>query len=354
MVGQIAGMIGARPDTTEKALGAAVPGILSGMIGLAGTKQGADTLIALIEKKGSGGFENLSKLMDSDPKSAARTGADMLSSIFGGGRVGVMASKLKDYADLPEATSGSMLGTAGSVILSALSAAGTTQNGGAGGALNLLRSQKDEIQGLIPHDFAKSLQSAGFIDDLLTETKPVADSVRVATTPVAEPVRQATKVVESVAPLAMKNPWLWPVVGGLVVLGIFWALFGRVAEEVADKTTVSTAGASQALTVEGVDLGTGVSSALDGISVALGSVKDVATAQAAVPQLQDYVGKLSGFGPLVNKLPEASRDHLKTMIDAALPTLHSTVDTVLADSSIAAVLKPVIDPILTSLASLAG
>ena len=124
------------------------------------------------------------------------------------------------------------------------------------------------------------------------------------------------------------------------------------AEEVADKTANATADA--ALAVEGVNTGTGVTAALDGITTALGSVKDAATAQAALPQLQDWADKLSGLGPLVSKLPEAGRGQLKTLIDGALPTLRSTVDRLMGDSAIAAVLKPVIDPILTSLASLAG
>ncbi|MCX7298794.1 MAG: DUF937 domain-containing protein [Rhodobacterales bacterium] len=361
VVGQIATMIGARPDIAEKALSAAVPGILSGMIGLAGTNQGADALTALISKQGTGGFEGLSKLMSSDPKGAATAGADVLSSMFGGGRVGVMGSKLKEYADLPEATSGSILGIAGSVIMSALGVAGTAQNGGPSGALTLLRAQKDEILGVLPRDFSKSLQSAGFIDDLVTQTKPVAESIRIATTPLAEPVRQAAepvrqaaKAVDAGTPSAMKNPWLWPIIGGLVALGILWAIFGRGAGEVAKNTADATADTEQALTVEGVDIGSGVTSALEGITTALGSVKDAATAQAALPQLQDFAGRLSGFGPLVTKLPEAGRGQLKTLVDGALPTLRSTVDTLMGDSAIAAVLKPVVDPILTSLASLAG
>lgn len=73
-----------------------------------------------------------------------------------------------------------------------------------------------------------------------------------------------------------------------------------------------------------------------------------------MPQLQDWAGKLSSFGPLVTKLPEAGRSQLKTLIDAALPTLRSTVDALMGESAIAVVLKPVVEPILTSLASLAG
>lgn len=361
MVGQIATMIGARPDVAEKALGAAVPGILSGMIGLAGTKQGADALTALISKQGTGGFDSLSKLMGSDPKGTATAGADVLSSIFGGGRVGVMASKLKEYADLPEATSGSVLGVAGSVIMAALGSAGTAQNGGAAGALNLLRAQKDDILGVLPADFSKSLQGAGFIDELIAPAKPIAETVRLATTPAAEPVRPAARVAEPVRAAAApepKNRWLWPVLGGLVALGLLWWVLGRGTEEVAEKavTTATTAATSvaQALTVDGVDIGSGVTSALDGITTALASVKDAATAQTALPQLQDWAGKLSGFGPLASKLPEAGRGQLKTLIDGALPTLRSTVDALMGDSAIAAVLKPVVDPILTSLASLAG
>jgi hypothetical protein len=358
-VGQFATMIGAGPDTVEKALGAAVPGILSGLIGLSGTKQGADSLTELIAAQGSGGFESLSTLMGSDPKGAATAGAEALSSIFGGGRVGVMASKLKDYAGLPEGTSGAMLGAAGSVIMAALGQAGAATGDGAAGALRLLRDQKDEIFSALPEDFSKSLRGAGLIDDLVAEIKPVQETVRLQAAPDPEPVRQAPRVqaqrvVEPVAAPVSSNFWLWPVLGGLVALGLLWAFFGRSTEEVTDKTVDAESAAKQSLTVDGVDIGSGITSALEGITASLASVKDVVTAQAALPQLQEIAGKVSGFGPIAAKLPEADRGQLKSLIDAALPTLRASADKLLADTGISGILKPVLDPILASLGSLAG
>ena len=64
-------------------------------------------------------LDSVATMLGQNPRGVADTGADMLSSIIGGGRMGVLASKVKDYAGLPEGSSGSLLGVVVSMAMAA-------------------------------------------------------------------------------------------------------------------------------------------------------------------------------------------------------------------------------------------
>jgi hypothetical protein len=53
-------------------------------------------------------------------------------------------------------------------------------------------------------------------------------------------------------------------------------------------------------------------------------------------------------------LPAEGRTALKALVEAALPTLRSSIDGLLGDSAISAILKPTLDTVLARLTAIAG
>ena len=76
--------------------------------------------------------------------------------------------------------------------------------------------------------------------------------------------------------------------------------------------------------VDGVDVGKQLTGALDGLKTTLGGITDVASAQAALPKLDEAVKAVDGIGALVSKLSPEQRTMLAGLVAAALPALRSS------------------------------
>ncbi len=115
-------------------------------------------------------------------------------------------------------------------------------------------------------------------------------------------------------------------------------------------TTVGACGKSQkALDTEGLSLGKDMSEIVNQAVKALGGVTDVASAQAALPQLTDVDGKL---GDLVAKAAKLSPESKQTMIDlvkTAVPSLKTAMERVNAIPGVSDTLKPILDSLMAKL-----
>ena len=155
---QIASLLGVSQGAAQKGLGAAIPGVLAGLLGAAKRPGITDALGSALS--GAGG---LGDLLGSDPAAAASKGSDLLSSLLGGEATGALTGALGSYAGMPKAGAGSLLGLAGSMALGALGKEASSKGLDAGGVLGLLDESKDEITGALPTDFAQALGAAGLL-----------------------------------------------------------------------------------------------------------------------------------------------------------------------------------------------
>jgi hypothetical protein len=106
--------------------------------------------------------------------------------------------------------------------------------------------------------------------------------------------------------------------------------------------------------VDGVNIGESVQGVFTTLTSTLGSVTDVATADAAVKSLTDADATLGGLEAAIGGLSGEGKTALSTLIGGALPAIKTTVDGLLGDSAIAPILKPVLDSIMSRLTSYAG
>ena len=197
---QIASLLGVSQGAAQKGLGAAIPGVLAGLLGASKRPGITDALGSALA--GAGG---LGDLLGSDPAAAATKGSGLLSSLLGGETAGALTGALGTYAGLPKAGAGSLLGLAGSMALGALGKEASSKGLDAGGILGLLDRSKDEITGALPTDFAQALGAAGLLP--AAAAKPAAAAPRPAPAPAAArtpppPRRREEERLDQVAPLA--------------------------------------------------------------------------------------------------------------------------------------------------------
>lgn len=387
---KVAGMLGVPPGALQKGLAAAVPGVLASLLGAAKQPGITDTLGSALSQSGG-----LGDLLGSDPAAAATKGGGLLSQILGGDGAGKLADALGGYAGLPKAGAGSLLGLAGSMALGALGKQASESNLDAEGVLGLLSSQKDQIAGALPADFAKALSGSGLLGDLAPAVA-AAPAAAAAAAPRPQPPRTPPP------PPPAKSGWMKWLIWLIVLALVAWLLLrwlsptpepvteapapaapeaaapeaaapepapaaepapepepepAMAPEEPAAAPAPADSAAAPAddpLVVGGVDVGAQVSGALDSLASSFAGITDAATAEAALPRLTEARDTLGGLESTVSALPAEGRTALQGLVSAALPTLQSSADTLLADSAVAGVVKPVVDEILAKLRAFAA
>ena len=80
----------------------------------------------------------------------------------------------------------------------------------------------------------------------------------------------------------------------------------------------------------------------------------MASAQAALPKLQDAVTSVDGITAMAAKLTPAQRTMLSGLITAALPSLKDLVAKVLAIPGVGDVVKPTADALMAKVEALAN
>jgi outer membrane biosynthesis protein TonB len=379
----VAKLLGVPPAAAQKGLGAAIPGVLAGLLGASKRPGFADTLGQALS--GAGG---LGDLVGSEPAAAATRGSDLLSSLLGPDAAATLSGALGSYAGVPKAGAGSLLGLAGSMALGALGKEATAKGLDARGVLGLLEGSKDEISAALPADFANSLGASGLFAGFMPKAaaaapQPAAPRVEPARTPPPPP------------PPAKKSGWtrwlLWLVVLALLAW-LLMRLFAPEPEPVVEApapapeatapapapapepepaappaTEPATAPApatpapadsaatpASPLVVGGVDIGASVSTALSTITSTFEGITDAASAQAALPRLTEARDALAGVETAAAGLPAEGRTALQQMVSTALPAIRTGAERLKADGAIAAVVGPVVDDILARLTAFAG
>jgi hypothetical protein len=80
----------------------------------------------------------------------------------------------------------------------------------------------------------------------------------------------------------------------------------------------------------------------------------VASAEAALPTLEEVDATLATAQGAVESMPAESRSAIQTAVSAAFPAIFEQADRILAESGLSSVLKPVIDGILEKLRAFAA
>jgi Bacterial protein of unknown function (DUF937) len=350
MIGRIASALGLDRNNTQTAIGAAVPGLLAGLSGLA-TQPGGAQRVADAARQQTSVLGNFASMLGTGSQtSLVEKGSQMLSSLLGGRDQTALAGAVGKYAGLGQNASGSLLGMLAPVVMGTIAKEQGSRSLDAGGIANLLASQKDSIAAALPSGFGNMLNGTALLDSL-------GGAARTATAAGNNAARAAATAVRTVgdtgrrAAGAASSPslnWLYWLIPALAIAALLIYLFARPAEQ-AVQQGVTTA---QSLTVGGLDVGKQLTDSIADLRTTLGGITDAASARAALPKLQDVTAQIDKVGGVVGQLSPEQRKLLAGLVNPVMPTLNQLFDKVLAIPGVSEVLKPTIDALRAKLAVL--
>ncbi len=277
IVGKLAGSLGINSTIAQKAIGAALPVILAGIMGKASQPGGASILGDLIGKQDPGLLGNLAGMIGGSQQSQiASQGANVLGTLLGGSQLGALTGALGKFTGANETASKGLIGMLAPVVLGSLGQQQKSMGLDAGGLAKMLMGQKDNITAAIPQDFAKMLGGSGLLDSVGMGGAAAAPAVaaRAATATVSQAATQATNYGASATRQAAGFNWMPWAIGAVAALGLWWAYntfftAPRIAIPAVPKITVGS-----------TDIGAQLAGVMGGLPGILASVKDAGSAQA--------------------------------------------------------------------------
>ena len=352
MIGRIASALGLDRNNAQTAIGAAVPGLLAGLTGVA-AQPGGPQKLAEAARQQTGGLGNFANMIGAGGQtSLVDKGAQMLSSLLGGRDQTALAGAVGKYAGLGQGASGSLLGMLAPVVMGTIAQQQGARPLDASGIAGLLASQKDNIAAALPAGFGNLLGSTGLLDSVggagRTVSAAGSEAARAATTAVRA-VGDTGRRAAAAAPSGSLN-WLYWLIPLLAIAAVLFYLFARPAEQVVQPGVTTT----QSLTVGGIDFARQVTDSISDLRSTLGGITDAASARAALPKLQEVSAQIDKVGGVVGQLSAEQRRVLAGLVSPAMPALNQLFEKVLAIPGVAEILKPVIDALKAKLATLAG
>lgn len=350
MVGRIATAFGFDRNKAQSAISGAVPALLAAFNNVATQPGGAQKLADAARQQTSSLGNFASVLTAGGQSSLLDKGSQLLSSLVGGQDQNALIGAIAKFTGLGQSASGSLLGMLAPIVMGTI---GQHQTAGraldANGIANLFAGQKDNIAAAFPSGFGSLLSGTGLLNSL-------GDAARTATAAGSEATRAATSAARAVgqtgqrAARASSSNWLYwlvPIAAAAALL-VYFAV--RPTEQVAQQGMNK----AQDLVVGTVDINKQITNSVASVRTTLDGVSDVASAQAALPKLQEVTTQIDKTGSEVGQLSAEQRKLIAAVINPLMPAVNQLCDKVLAIPGVAEVLKPSVDTLKAKLTALAA
>lgn len=380
LIARIASALGLDRSLTDRAVAAVVPALLGGFTKLAASPDGARKLYDTVSSQPPGMVNSLANaLSGSGQRTLAENGLNIVSSLFGGSATQTLASAVSRYIGADQGSASSLLGMLAPVVTGALAKETTASNLDAGGLAQMLKSQQSNIQAALPGGFADLLRGSGLLGDITGQAGRAASSA--AQTASISAQRAAAQAAAS----ASSMRWAYWAIPVLIALGAIWWLVGdrmapsttQTAEQqtpaspqpMARETTgsrtstgtmssddlttrMSQAVASLSSFPGGSDIANETTTALNTLKGSLSGIADTASAQSALPKLQEAQAEIDKVRGQTAQLPTGGRVALANLIAMNLPAINAQLDRILAIPGVASILKQPIDALRANLDTL--
>jgi hypothetical protein len=348
---KLSSLLGIGEDTVRSSVGAAVPGLLSLMSNLVSSSTGADRLINSLKQVDPGAHGNFGDVLSSQPTEVQAKGGNVLEILFGSSALPAIFGVLSKFAGIAAPAMKGLLGYLAPMILASIGRELSGKHLTSQLLSSFFAEQKSNISSALPRGLSLA-DIPGFTG---------ASASRAASTPAA-------------AETPGLPSWLLPLAALAVLAALAWWFFGRPAEEPAgpgpgapvvvskERSGVDTnrpptaaretKGLSDALpdsTKLGGDLGAIYTSLTD----LLTGIKDVPSAEAALPKLTDLGPKVEAMKALWDKLGDTGKSTVAKVTTDHLTKLKELVSKILALPGVSEKLKPVVDGLVTKLAAFA-
>ncbi|MEA3291216.1 MAG: DUF937 domain-containing protein, partial [Pseudomonadota bacterium] len=366
-IGAIAGMLGEDNKKTASGLAGAMPALLGGLLGSFDKPQGQDAFSAAVDKADPGLLGNLAgALGGSGGSSMVSTGLKMATSLFGDNKMGLLGTALSAFSGLSSGSSKSLLGMAVPLLLGMLSKQKKSDGLDAGGLIEMLMGQKDNVAKAMPADFSKALSGSGILDSLTGAASAGAGAAASAARSAAAGTQQAAQKSKSMfsrlLPLIIIAAVAWfamqylfkpkPVEQAVAPVEQVQAPVKQVQETTSAAQQVGEA-AMQALMVDNINLGQELTAMFDSAGKTLTGITDVASAQNAVEDLGKVNQALDVVSSLAAKLPPEGRQMLAGIIGELAPSLDKAIAAAYAIPGVGDALGDTVTALLQKLSALA-
>lgn len=341
MLDKLSSFTGQGEMKTKTAAAAAVPTILSALGGLASTSGGAEKLAAMARKFTPEEMKSLPGMTTGQSAAMFDESKSALTGLLEGNTLGMIVSVLQKFTGFDAGTVKKLLGFLTPVILGSL-----TKKFGAQGLTGstvsaLFAEQKDNIANAMPAGL--SLGNIPGLPNIGGAAKAAAGSS-----------------------MGMLLPLL-------LVLGIgaagYWYFFmrpqnapvvevpkGKLPDAKVTDAKVPEMKLSGVVNMlpEVSKFSTQINDIVSPLTDAFKSVKDAASAEAAIPKLKGVGEKVGGLKAAFDKIPEAGKAPAKKLLADAIAKLKGLADTMLALPGVGDKLKPTIDDLMAKLNALVG
>jgi Bacterial protein of unknown function (DUF937) len=350
MISRIASVLGLDRGKVQSGISAAVPALLSGLSGVA-TRPAGTQRLADAAKQHNDTLANFANMLSvGGQPTFTGQGSKLLASLLGDRGEDALAGAISKFAGLSEGASTSLLGMLAPVVMGGIA---RQSNGlSADGIANLFASQKDNIAAALPADVGRMLSGTGLLD-------AVGGAARAGTAAAGQAARHAGAAAYAVGDAGHRaarsassasRAWLYWLIPAAAVVALLLFLVGRPVEQVAERSmaAVETVGVAAA----NKDIGKSVNASLDSLRTTLSGITDAASAQAALPKLQNVMTQIDKVGGRIEQLSAEERKAIAGVVKPAAPMIKEWIDTVLAVPGVAEVIKPTLDKLKTKFAKL--
>lgn len=344
---KLAASLGISTTTAKSALAAAIPAVLGAMGSKASSDVGARALFDAVSKADTGAMGDLgATLTGASGADFMKGGLGSLTSLLGDNALTGLTGAISKQAGLGVAATSSIVGLAGQLAMGQLAKSVTGGGLNASSLAGLLSSQQGNIASALPAGLGSALSSAGVLggDFAGQASRAVNDAARTASAATAQAASAAKKTGTN---------WLAWIIPLIVIAAAAWYFLGGMGHSVKEAAE-QAAGSATALVVDGVDVNAQLTTAFDGLKTTLGGITDAASAQAALPKLQEAVTSVDGLTAMAAKLTPTQRTMLSGLITTSLPTLKELIAKVLAIPGVGDIVKPTADALMAKVEALAN
>ena len=281
-----------------------------------------------------------------NPLEALEQGASILSSLFGSSTISGIVNALSRFAGIAPGVTQKLLGYLAPLVMGAIASQFKGKPINAQGLSSLLADQKANIASAMPSGLSLSdvpgLAAAG------------------------SAVRSAARGVEATGSSLVR--WLLPLAGIVALAGLLWTFLPSASNPKPEPISPAVTRAQSPETVHTAvvpevvktlvpnvsELKTELTDTFSKLTEALTSVKDVPTAEAALPTLRDLEGKLDRARTTMNEMGEAGKTTIGALVKTTKGKIVELIEKVLAIPGMGEKIKVVAESIKTKLSDLGG
>ncbi|MBI4725156.1 MAG: DUF937 domain-containing protein [Rhodomicrobium sp.] len=348
--GKIASSFELEQAAVQKGISAAIPGILASLANAASSPDGAQrlgTAVSQLDDMPPSGIVN--SILSSDHKQTAETGLSLISSLIGGSSLEILSTAIAQYAGFSQGSAKRLLGFLAPLVLRFLRREQVQAGLDARGLASLLASQRENIERAMPAGAGRRFQDI----DVRPVSQPASRRRPAGGTPGSPPQSWAC--------------WLLP---ALILAGAVLYLLPSPEEQQSAEDnnkqpageTVQVAPASQreqqpvpvpATTAPAINLAAtlenDIVANISRLRASLQNVKDPASAQAALTELQDISMRFGQLKAAAQQLPPESRKALAAAVASRVPDLNGLIDRISNDANLSGAAKPAMDSLKSGL-----